>query len=177
MRKRSGIALLTALICAITYLPKGHTSVPSDARVSQVPKSMCFANKNGGYNRASISSSTSGFLEFMRSCYEYCENLTPIKPNENGWRYAGKYSKYDYSSKQDQKNCRDKWFRLVKRKGNRITVDQGVTSRLERGGDIKKYISDFPVVINCAVDDYSAGGAWRPIMPNTIIEEMALKFC
>ena len=140
-------------------------------------ESMCFANKSGYWDLKAISSEMSVQNEFMADCYEWCSKLTPVKPNEAGWNYFAKRSDYDYIPSRDIRNCQDKWFRLLRRKGSKITVDQGTTHRLRRDGAIERYVSDFPVVIRCDIEEYSTGGTWRPIMPNTIPDRMASKYC
>ena len=144
---------------------------------SVADKSKCFANKFGGRDLSAISNTMIGRNEFMANCYEWCSELSPVKPNESGWDYFAKKSDYDYIPTRDNRNCQDKWFKLLRRKGSKITVDQGTTVRLRTEGKIERYVSDFPVVIRCDIEEYSTGGTWRPIMPNTIPDRMASKYC
>ena len=111
---------------------------------------------------------------WYEKCVTLCPKLKPISPGY-GWIYAGQYG-----STIGARGCYDKWIKLDRKDGDRVTFSPDSTSRIEGPNQKYDYSSEWnrSYTVRCSTKDFwDKDLGWAPIKPWTVIDEAARRFC
>ena len=102
--------------------------------------------------------------KFNRECEKICYMLNPVVPDGYGWLRAGMYG-----------NCLDLWIKLIRKDGDRVSVDLARTYRhIEPGRNQKEWSR----TVRCSTRDYWDDDiGWKPVKPYTVIDDVVDRFC